>query len=165
VWKEEEKFSKAHPLNSKIKDKDIFLHATSMKRFLAIQQTGFLLKNPPQKNFSISQVGVCFEKYEDGKYCGADAKGVIDLTMNGYCQTTCRADQSTEGVILQAFGKDLLKIGCAIYADWNKRTPRIRNKEGKAVDVDYSSNVLSIVVDGDVPVESLTIMKKVPFKD
>ena len=165
MWENEEKFSKAHPLNSKIKDTDIFLHATSMKKYLAIQSTGRILKNVPQRNFQISQAGVCFEKYEDGKFGGADAKGVVDLTLNGYCNDNCRNDHSKEGVILQTTGKDIKKIGCSIYADWNKRIPYLYDDEHRPVDVDYNSHLLSIMVDGDIPLEYLTVLKKVPFKD
>ena len=165
MWEHEEKFSKAHPLNSKIRDNDIFLHATSMKKYLAIQSTRCLLKNAPQRNFSISQAGVCFEKYEDGKHGGACAKRVIDLTMNGYCYDNCRSDQSTEAVVLQIIGKDLKKLGCPVYVDWNKHFPYLFDDEHRPVDVDYDSLLLSIVVDCDVPLEYLSVAKKITLKE
>jgi hypothetical protein len=159
----EERFSKAHPLNSKIKDTDIFLHATSMKKYLAIQSKGLLLKEVPQRNYSISQVGVYFEKYAQD---GTSAKMLVDLTLQGYCNTICRSDHSKEGVVLQIKGRELKKLGCPIYADWNKPYPIIRDVEWIPMDVDYDAPVLSIiVVDCDIPLEYLELVRKVPFKE
>ena len=166
MWKAEEWVSKAHPLNLKIKDTDAFLHGTSSKKYSVIQSTGFLLGTIPVKNFSISQKGICFEKYaEHGNYAGTSSKMLIDMTIKGYCETACRRDQSEEGIVLQIKGKELKKLGCPIYADWNKDIPRIYDDEGMPIDVNYDSPVLSIiVVDCDIPLKYLEVARKVPFK-
>jgi len=52
-WREQ--FSEKHILNSKIKDTDLFLHGTNSKEYLPIQRTGFLLRNIPGRNWSISR--------------------------------------------------------------------------------------------------------------
>jgi hypothetical protein len=160
----EERFSRLHPL--KIKDTDVFLHGTSLKKYLAIQSKGFLLREVPQRNWSISQKGICFEKYEEGQYCGTNAKDLIDITIEGYCNATCRSDQSKEGVILQIKGRELKRLGCPIYADWNKNFPLIYDAEGIPIDVDSDAPVLSIIVlDCDIPLEYLEVAKKVPYKE
>jgi hypothetical protein len=165
MWEAEEKFSKAHPLNLKIRDADVFLHGTSIKKYSAIQSTGFLLRNAP-KNFSISQAGICFEKYEHGKFLGTDAKGLVERTLQGYCNTTCRNDQSKEGIILEIKGKELKTLGCRIYADWNKAMPYVYDDEGRPEDIDYDSPVISIIItDCDIPIRFLEVVKKVIFKD
>lgn len=160
---EDEDFSKAHLLNSRIKDTDVFRHATSSKKYSKIKSKGLLLKQPPERNYSISQAVVCFEKYQNGKYCGLNAKSFVDGTLESYCDTICRKDHSEEGIILQITGKDLKKLGCQIYADWNKPFPRVSD-EGMPKDVNYNSPVISIVVECDVPLEYLKVVKKVAIK-
>lgn len=159
----EKEFFKAHPLNKHIKDTDIFLHATSIKKYSQIQSTGRILSNMGKRNFSISQAGVCFEKYVEGNYCGLDAKYYVDFTMERYCNTICETDNSKEGVVLQIIGKDLKKLG-NIYADWNKSYSLVHDSEGKPIDVDYDKSVLSVVAECDIPVEYLTVARKVPIK-
>ena len=124
------------------------------------------MREVPQRNWSISQAGICFEKYEEGQYCGTNAKNLIDLTIEGYCNATCRSDQSKEGVILQIKGKELKKLGCPTYADWNKPYPLVKDAEGVPIDVDSNAHVLSvIVVDCDIPLEYLEVVRRIPFKD
>lgn len=157
----EERFSKEHPLTLKIKDTDLFLHGTSSKKYLVIQRTGFLLRKVPDRNWGISRIGVCFEKYvKDGQYCG-----VVDLTIKRYCETTCKKDGSSEGVVLLIKGRELKKLACPIYGDWNKNYPLIYNSEGKPIDIDSEAELLSIVVDRDIPLRYLEVAKRVPFKD
>ena len=50
-----EEFSKAHPLNDKIKDSDIFLHGTSSKKIEKIQSCGFLKRKSEWKK-SVSPI-------------------------------------------------------------------------------------------------------------
>lgn len=154
-WREQ--FSKIHPLNLKIKDTDLFLHGTSSKRYLAIRQTGFLLGDVSVRNWSISRRGVCFEKYvEQGKYCG-----VIKLTINHYCKITSKHDGSSKGVVLKIRGRELKKLACPIYADWNKNFPIKRDSNGIPIDVDSDAELLSIIVDGDIPLRYIEIAKRV----
>jgi hypothetical protein len=156
-WKEQ--FSKKHILNSKIKDADLFLHGTSSKKYLSIQRTGFLLRNVPARNWSISRKGVCFEKYlERGNTLLCR---VVDLTIKDYYEATSRNDGSSEGVVLQIKGRELKKLSCPIYADWNKNFPLKYDSEGIPYDVDSSAELLSIIVDGDIPLRYLKLRKKV----
>lgn len=159
LFKGDEKFSKDHPL--KINDLYIFLHGTSSNKFLQIKDSGFLLRKPPVRNYSLSQGGVYFEKY-CRNYANSD---VTRLTIKGCCQAACRNDNSSEGVILQIKGKQLNNLGCPIYADWNKHVPRIFDSRGIPVDVDSSAPVLSIIIDRDIPLNFLKVVKRLPFKD
>ena len=156
----EERFSKKHPLN--IKDHDAFLHGTSLNKYLAIQSAGLLLRKVSARNWGISRKGICFEKYvERGQYCG-----VVDLTMKNYCKAACGNDNSSEGVILKVKGQELIELGCPVYADWNKPYPLIRDKEGIPLDVDSNASLLSIIIiDRDVPIECLEVVRRIPFKD
>jgi hypothetical protein len=102
----EERFSKEHPLEAKIKDTDLFLHGTSSKKYSAIQAKRRLLRNVPVRNWGISRIGVCFEKYvKQGQYCG-----VVDLTIKRYCEVACEKDGSSEGVVLLIKGRELKKL-------------------------------------------------------
>jgi hypothetical protein len=154
----EERFSKEHPL--KIKDTDLFLHGTSQKKYLAIQAKSRLLRNVPVRNWGISRIGICFEKYvKQGQYCG-----VVDLTIKHCCEVACENDGSSEAVVLQIKGRELKKLGCPIYADWNKPYEVIRNSEGIPIDVNSEASVLSIIViDRDIPLRYLEVVKRVPF--
>jgi len=153
-----ENFSRNHPLNSKIKDTDIFLHATSLKKYLAIKSTGFLRRSVSERNYSISQNVICFEKYVKN--------GVAEPSIEGYCDAACRNDKSKEAVILQITGEKLKKLGVKIYADWNDNYPLIRDSEGIPIDVDTEAFFLSIIiVDCDIPIEYLKLVRKVAFKD
>ena len=158
----QESFSRKNPLNSRIRDTDVFLHGTSLKKYRAMQSKGFLLTRLKNKNFSISQNGICFEKYDEhGKY-----SDMIKNTIRNYCETACRNDQSSEGVILRIKGRELKKLGCPIYADWNKNYIPKYNNEGIPIDVDYNAPFLSIiVVDTDIPLECLEEVRRISFKD
>ena len=161
----EEKFSKEHPLNSKIEDTDVFLHGTSSKRYREIQSTGFLRREVPIRNYSISQKVICFEKYvEHGKR--GDNADLIDRTIRGHCLNACRQDHSSEGVILKINGRELKNLKCPIYADSNEPFVCIRDSEWIPVDVDYNANFLSIAItDCDIPFKYLEVFRIVPFKE
>ncbi len=68
---------------------------------------------------------------------------------------------------MQIKGRELKKLGCPIYVDWNKPYARIRNSEGIPIDVDTNTKykLLSIIiVDRDIPLKYLKVVKKLPFK-
>ena len=155
-WKE--RFSKKHVLNSKIEDADLFLHGTSSEKYSSIQRTGFLSRIVPTRNWSISRKGVCFEKYvERGNNLLCR---VVDLTIRDYYEATSRNDGSSEGVVLQIKGRELKKLACPIYADWNLNFPLKYNSKGIPIDVDSDAELLSIIVDGDIPLRYLKLRKK-----
>ena len=162
-----EKFSTEHPVT--VKDSDLFLHGTSSKKYFDIKRKGFLLRKVNGKNFSISQNGICFEKYDEHvTYAGRNSADFIEDVIRGYCETACRKDHSLEGVIVQIKGRELNKLGCKIYADWN--TPYgnaiIRNSMGKPIGVDSNASVLPIIiVDKNIPFEYLKVFKRIHFKD
>jgi hypothetical protein len=160
----EERFSKEHPL--KIKDTDLFLHGTSSKKYLAIQCTGFLLRKVPDRNWGVSRIGICFEKYvKQGQYCGVSAADLADRTIKDCCKVACENDGSSEAVVLQIKGRELKELSCPIYADWNKRYAVIYDVEGIPIDVNSDTPVLSIIViDRDIPLRYLEVVKRVPFK-
>lgn len=161
----DEKFSRANPV--KIRDADIFLHGTSSKKYLAIQSTGFLKRKAPATNWGVSKKGICFEKYDEhGTYAGIRAADFTEMTVRRYCEVACRRDHSSEGVILQIKGRELRKLGCPIYADWNKNYNRIYDSEGIPIDVDSNAPVLSIIIlDKDIPLEYLEVVRRIPLKD
>ena len=160
----DEWFSREHPL--KIRDSDLFLHGTSSRNYSDIQRTGFLLRKAPNRNWGISERGICFERYvKQGQYCGVSSVSLVDVTIENYCEIACKHDGSSEGVVLQVKGRELKELGCPIYADWNKLYPCKRNTEGIPIDVDSDVSVLSIiVVDCDVPVRYLEVVKRISFK-
>ena len=161
----EEEFSKAHPV--RIKDTDVFLHGTSSKKYMVIKSTGLLKRKTPATNWGISEKGICFEKYDEhGTYAGCRAADIIDLTIRGYCETACRGDHSSEGVVMQIKGRELRKLDCPIYADLNKNYAIIYDSEGTPIDVDSNAPVLSIIIlDKDVPLEYLEVVIRIPFDD
>ena len=66
----------------------------------------------------------------------------------------------------QITGKELKKLGCPIYADWNYNYPCKRTWDYIRIDVDYDAPLLSIIiVDKDVPFEDLKVFKIITFKD
>ena len=153
-----EKFSRNHPLNAKIKDTDVFLHITSLKKYWVIDSTGFLLRNVSERTYSTSKNGICFEKYVKN--------GVAELSVEGYCDDTCRSDNSKEAVILQITGEQLKNLGVNIYADWNDPYPLIHDPEWRPIDVDTEASFLSIIiVDCDISLEYLEVVSNVSFKD
>ena len=158
----EEEFSKNHPV--KIKDTDVFLHGTSLKKYLAIKSTGFLKRKAPATNWSMSRKGICFEKYDEhGTNAGVIAI-LIEMTIRRYCETTCRNDHSSEGVILKIKGVELKKLGCPIYADWNKPYAKIYDSEGTPIDVNSNAPILSIIIVGkDIPLRYLEVVRRIPF--
>lgn len=161
-WRET--FSKAHPLNAKIKDTDVFLHGTSSNKYSAIQSKGFILRDVPERNYPISEKGICFERYVKNN---VDNIYVIIPTVRDYCRTACAHDQSLEGVILQIKGIELKKLGYPIYVDWIKQYTLITDSEGIPVEVDTNTprKLLSIIiVDRDIPFEYLRVVKRLPFK-
>lgn len=157
-------FSKRHPLNNQMKDEYVFLHGTSSTRFSSIQDCGFIKRAEPGKNFSISPGGICFEKFDiDGTYQGLSASDFIEDTVKDYCKNACKADGDLTGVILKVTGKELKKLDCSIYADWNKPYPRIK-QNGFSVDVDLGASVISIIVlEKDIPIEYVERWKDVHF--
>jgi hypothetical protein len=158
---DDEDFSKAHPV--KLNDTDVFLHGTSSKKFLSIKSTGFLKRSTPTTNWDISTYGIYFEKYD---VQDTFARELIDMTIRKYCEATCQRDQSSEGVILQITGKELKQLGCPIYADWNKPYDVIRDAKRQAIDLDSNASLLSIIiVDKDIPLEYVTVVKTISFKD
>jgi hypothetical protein len=160
LFDEDEQFSKQHPLNSKIKDTDLFVHGTSLKNYSAIQSTGFLLRTIPVRNYSISQADICFEKY----YKQGKLFYIVDLTIREYCNMACRNDGSSEGVVLGIKGKELKQLGCLIYADWNTGFKRKCNSEGIPIDVDTDGLLPITILDCDIPISCLEVIKRVPFK-
>ena len=110
---------------------------------MKIQSTGFLLRKINDKNFSISQNGICFEKYDKhGTYGGMNSADFIEYSIRRHCEAVCRTDQSPEGVILRITGKELKKLGCPIYADWNKPFPLKRTSDYIPQDVNYDASVI-----------------------
>jgi hypothetical protein len=67
-------------------------------------------------------------------------------------------------VVLLIKGRELKKLACPIYGDWNKNYPLKYNSEGKPIDVDSEAELLSIVVDHDIPLRYLEVAKRMPFK-
>ena len=60
----------------------------------------------------------------------------------------------------------LRKLGCPIYVDLDKPYAVIRDSEGIPIDVDSNSPVLSIILlDKDIPIEYLEVVRRIPFKD
>ena len=165
MFKEDEAFSRKYPLNKKIKDTDVFLHGTSSKRYDSIKSSGYLLRKVGfERNFSISQPRICFEKYvTSGKR--ANAKIIDDVAMINYCSNSCKKDGSLEGVILQIKGRELKKLDCPIYVDWNKPIARTKNSAGEPNGVKYDALYVSItIVDKDIPIEYLELKRRVQFK-
>ncbi len=111
-------------------------------------------------------MGICFEKYVgQGQYCDVDSTDLVDRTIKHYCEVACEHDGSLEGVVLQIKGRELKELGCPIYADWNKLYPCIHDMKGIPIDVDSAAPVLSIIVlDRDIPLRYLEVVKKVSFK-
>lgn len=155
----EEGFIKKHPL--KIKNIDLFLHGTSSKNYLNIQRIGFLLRDVPNRNWGVSQRGICFERYP--KEVGISVDDFIDL-MKHYCEVACEHDDSSEGVILQIKGRELKELGCPIKPDLNKPPEFRYDAEGIPIDVDSDASFLSIVIDCDIPLRYLEVVKRVSFK-
>lgn len=157
-------FSKKHPLNRQMRDDYVFLHGTSSTRFSSIQDCGFIKRAEPGENFSISPGGICFEKFDiNGTYWGESASEIIEDTVKDYCKTACKADGDLIGVILKLTGKELKKLDCPIYADWNKPFPRVK-KNGVSLDVDLGAPVISIIIlDKDIPIEYVKLWKEVQF--
>ena len=155
MFEEDERFSKAHPLTAKIKDTDIFLHGTSSKNYAAIQITGLLKRSTYVKNYSLSQAGtICFEKY--------DRKLPMDDITSNHCWAACETDGCTQGVILKISGKNLRKLHCPIYADWNYGYGREYDSEGLPVDIDYDTVSSIVILDCDIPIKYLKAVRKVP---
>ena len=164
----DEEFSKANPLNERIKDTDIFLHGTSSINFEKIQYSRFLKRKPDEKNFSISENGVCFEKYDThGIYQGMNSAEYVErYALPHHYGAACRKDKSPEAVILQINGKELKKLCCPICADWNYNYPCKRTRDYIRLDVDYDQPVISIIiVDKDIPFDYLKVFKRIPFED
>jgi hypothetical protein len=61
-------------------------------------------------------------------------------------------------------GRELKKLACPIYVDWNKNFPLKRDSEGKPIDVNSNAELLSIIVDGDIAFRYLEVVKRVSFK-
>ena len=158
MFPEEEKFSKQHPLNSKINDTDLFVHGTSKNNYLSIKSEGFMKRTGVVRNYSISIEGICFEKY----YEYGLKFHVVDMTIKGHCSAACKMDGSSESIVLQITGKKLKGLGCNIYAGWNKHVPRLYNAVGIPFDVDSDALLSIIILDCDIPFKYLKIMKKVP---
>lgn len=156
---QDERFSRNHPLNSKIKDTDLFRHGTSSKRYLAIQKARSLLIEAPDRNWGISEKGICFEKYDKkGQY-------LVDYTIEKYCNAACLKDGSSEGVVLEITGRDLKKLGCPIYVDWKKPINVRRDANGIPINIKSDRPDLSIILlDRDIPLRYLKVVKRMPFK-
>jgi hypothetical protein len=164
MFEADEELSKQYPLNDKIKDTDVFLHGTTSKRYSSIRATGYLLRNVDfPRNYSISILGICFEKYVTrGEQ--KNAKTIDELAMPKYCRDSCRTDGSLEGVVLQITGRDLKKLGCPIYADWNKPVVPTYDSLHLPNGVEYNYLFISIIiVDKDIPVECLKVKGRIPF--
>ncbi len=160
LFKDDEIFSRKYPLNDIISDTDIFLHRTSSKRYELIKSKGFILRNVDfARNFSISTQGICFEKYTR-----ANAKTIDGTAMPNYCRNPCKKDGSLEGVVLQIKGTELKRLGCPIYADWNKSIVRTYDSSHKPNGVKYDYLFVSvIVVDKDISIEYLSVQGRIPF--
>jgi len=146
-----EGFSRVHPVNAQIKDTDVFIHGTSSTRFSVIKLEG-LKRKVDGKHFGISHNVICFEKLLENKHY---RKAAIDLVKK-YCQIACDKDNSSEGVILQIKGRELKKLGCPIYADWNIGFSR-KTIEGIPFDINLNAPVSIIIVDRDIPFEYLEV--------
>ena len=87
--------------------------------------------------------------------------------MVRFCEAACnnKNDRSIEGVILKITGRNLKRLGCPIYADWNYGFSHKRDSQWLPVDVDYSGlGVTSIIItDCDIPIEYLEIAKRIPI--
>jgi len=127
---DDKEFSLAHPVNDKILDKDIFLHVTSSKNYEAIKTKG-LQRNVLAKNWGISHKTICFNKLPENDF---DREIVLNSMKNCYCKAACQKDNSSEGVVLQIKGRDLKKLGCNIYLDWNYPLVRRNDSEGRNID-------------------------------
>ncbi len=164
MFKDDERFSRKYPLNDKIKDTDVFLHGTSSKRVDSIKSKGFLLRNVDfARNFSISNSGICFEKYvTSGAH--ANPRTIDDIAIQNYCRNSCKKDGSLEGIVLQIKGSELKKLDCTIYIDWNKPIARTYDSLGRPNGVNYHTLFVSvIIVDKDIPIEYLEVKGRVPF--
>ena len=146
-----------------MKDTEILLHGTSSKSFLSIQSSGFLKRSvSDSENYTVSQSGtICFERYIES------CKSIIQGNMVRFCEAACnnKNDRSIEGVILKITGRNLKRLGCPIYADWNYGFSHKRDSQWLPVDVDYSGlGVTSIIItDCDIPIEYLEIAKRIPI--
>lgn len=93
-----------------------------------------------------------------------NAKTIDDIAMRDHCRNSCEKDGSLEGVVLQIKGRELKKMECPIYVDWNKPIVRTRNSVGIPNGVDYNYIFVSIIiVDKDIPIEYLEVKRRVPF--
>lgn len=116
-------FSKKYPITDQINDGDLFIHGTSSKRFSKIRDSGYLLTKVKDRVQQISQnEGVCIER--------VPKKGKIIDVVREYAKNACENDGSSDGIILEMTGANLRKLGCEIFADWNKPFSRIVNNFG-----------------------------------
>jgi hypothetical protein len=165
MFKDDEEYSRKHPLNDLIKDTDTFLHGTSLKRYELIKSAGFLLRDIPNRNYSLSTKAICFAKYvSSGKL--SNAKTIDKAMKEKYCLNPCIEDACLEGVVLEISGKALKSIDCHIFADWNEHVPRTFNQSsGMPNGVNYNCPILSvIVVDKDIPVRHLVVKRRFPYQ-
>jgi hypothetical protein len=162
VFEDDRELSKQYPLNNQIKDSDVFLHGTSLKKYESIKAKAFLLRSVDStRNFLISNTGIYFEKYTK-----ANAKTINELAMPHYCRNPCKKDGSLEGVVLKITGKELKMLGCPIYADWNKSIQRIYDSLHRTIGIKYDCVFVSIiVVDKDIPIEYLSVQRRIPFTE
>lgn len=87
-------------------------------------------------------------------------------SIRHHYEAACRTDKSSDGVILQITGRELKKLGCSIYADWNYNYPVKRTCDYIRLDVNYDAPVISIIiVDKDIPFEYLRVFKRIPIKE
>jgi hypothetical protein len=152
---DDEQYCRDNPVE--VKDEDLFLHGTSSNNFLNIKSSGFLKQAVSKRNWGNSPKGICFEKYVKGK------NDVVLDVVTRWSRIACKKDKSLEGVILQINGVDLKKLGCPILADWNMGYPIKHDEEWIPIGIDSWSAILSIVVECDIPVGYLKVIKRFPY--
>mgnify|MGYP005856551401 FL=1 len=84
--------------------------------------------------------------------------------MPNYCRNSCQKDGSSEGVVLEIKGKELKKLECPIYADWNKHIVPTYDSLHRPNGVKYDYLFVSVIaVDKDIPIEYLSDKGRIPF--
>lgn len=156
-------FCRAHPVNDKIEDADVFIHATSSDNYDNILNDKMLKCNSGNRNYTDSEQGIYFDKYSGTdleKQFNRETKD-LEKIPNLY-KTACRNDGSSELVILEITGMDLKKLQCPIIPDYHDGfTPEW--EEEKRVGI---KDFIAIVIeDKDIPLKCLKVFTKLAFNE